>query len=537
MISMYSKKEVLTYHIVFGWRAKKIHSEMVREGKYPPSRNTIRKLLKKYDAAFESGGKEAADAYFRTKDAFNTPVREHYKLLPEVRAYIESAIRENERKKQENNRKQCIDMQKVWDILRNDMGYDISYSSVTAYAREYRASLAGGGTKVHECFIRQYHPAGEECQFDWGEVKLYIGGRRMKLRMAAFALPHSNHRRGYLFIREHTLAFQEAHRDYFHDIGRIPMRMVYDNMRVAVKSFVGSEKHPTDALLELAGFYAFDFRFCNARRGNEKGTVEETVKVLRKEAFSVRDHFDTLEDAQAYLDKVCERMNRTGKSRATAEIARLAEEDFAAMRPCTDDFGCFQMVERKVNNYGVITMDKAFYSVPDRLTLKTVMVRDYTNKIEVLEGGSVIATHEKVPAGGWKLTLEHYLTTLSHKPGAVRNAEALRQAPDGIRRVFCGAFEQCPRDFVELLLFAKEKGMTYEDITEAYDGLKKSRVREVTLALMKAAMVPEKCSTAATIVMLQQDGGAIEQRAVEGLMMAAQMMTESAKARDYGAME
>ncbi len=121
------------------------------------------------------------------------------------------------------------------------------------------------------------------------------------------------------------------------------MRMVYDNMRVAVKSFVGSEKHPTDALLELAGFYAFDFRFCNARRGNEKGTVEETVKVLRKEAFSVRDHFDTLEEAQAYLDKVCERMNKTGKSRATAEIARLAEEDFAAMRPCTDDFGCFQM--------------------------------------------------------------------------------------------------------------------------------------------------------------------------------------------------
>jgi hypothetical protein len=84
------------------------------------------------------------------------------------------------------------------------------------------------------------------------------------------------------------------------------------------------------------------------------------------------------------------------------------------------------MVERKVSNYGVITMDKAFYSVPDRLTLKAVMVRDYTNKIEVLEGGTVIATHEKVPAGGWKLTLEHYLATLSHKPGAVRNAFILQ---------------------------------------------------------------------------------------------------------------
>ena len=170
MISMYSKKEVLTYHIVFGWGAKKIHSEMVREGKYPPSRNTIRKLLNKYDAALDSGGKEAADEYFRTKDAFNTPVREHYKLDAQARAYIESCIRENERKKQENNRKQCMDMQKAWEILHDDMGYDICYSTVTAYAREYRASLAGGGTKVHECFVRQWHPAGEECQFDWGEV-------------------------------------------------------------------------------------------------------------------------------------------------------------------------------------------------------------------------------------------------------------------------------------------------------------------------------------------------------------------------------
>ncbi len=537
MISMYSKKEVLTYHIVFGWGAKKIHSEMVREGKYPPSRNAIRKLLNKYDAALESGGKEAAEEYFRTKDAFNTPVREHYKLDAQARAYIEFCIRQNERKKQENNRKQCIDMQKVWEILHDDMGYDICYSTVTVYAREYRVSLAGGATKVHECFVRQWHPAGEECQFDWGEVKLVIGGRRMKLRMAAFVLPHSNHRRGYLFIREHTLAFQEAHRDYFRDIGHVPRRMVYDNMKVAVKSFVGSEKQPTDALLELSAFYKLEFRFCNARRGNEKGTVKETVKVLRKEAFSVRDHFDSLEEAQAYLDKVCERLNGTGRGKAAAEVARLAEEDFAAMRPCTDDFGCFQLVERKVNNYGVITMEKAFYSVPDRLTLKTVMVRDYTNKVEVLEGGTVVAVHEKVPAGEWKLTLEHNLTTLSHKPGAVRNAETLRQAPEGIRRVFCGVFEKCPKDFVELLLFAKGRGLTYEDVTDSYDRLKKSRVREVTLTLMKAALVPEKSCTLAATVMLQQDGGAIERRAEEGLRIAAQMMVTTVKATNYGAAE
>ena len=533
MISMYRKKEVLNYYILYGYRAKKIRSVMKREDKTPPSLRTICKYLNKYDAMLRSQGKEAALAYARHQDTFQTPLRERTKLDGQALDFIESCVRDNERKKADGNRKQCMDMQKVWDVLSNDMGYDICYSTVTAYARDYRARLAGGGGKVHECFIRQFHPAGEECQFDWGEVKLCIAGRRMKLRMAAFALPHSNHRRGYLFIREHTLAFQEAHRNYFHDIGHIPMRMVYDNMRVAVKSFVGSEKHPTDALLDLSNFYKIEWRFCNARRGNEKGTVEETVKVLRKEAFSVRDHFDSIEEAQAYLDKVCEKLNRTGRSKSTAEVARLAEEDFAAMRPCSDDFGCFQLVERKVNNYGVITIGKAYYSVPDRLTLQEVTVRDYTNKIEVLEKGTVVATHEKAADGQWKLTLEHYLTTLSHKPGAVRNAEALRQAPEGIRKLFSSSFEKSPKDFVELLLFAREKGKTYEDVEEAYDRLRKSRVSHVTLELMKQALLPEAYKSAVTVVMIQQDGATIIRKAEEGLLLTAQLMDEHIIVQDY----
>jgi transposase len=43
-------------------------------------------------------------------------------------------------------------------------------------------------------------------------------------------------------------------------------------MRVAVSKFVGKyEKEPTRALLDLSFHYGFNHRFCNARRGNEKG--------------------------------------------------------------------------------------------------------------------------------------------------------------------------------------------------------------------------------------------------------------------------
>jgi len=86
--------------------------------------------------------------------------------------------------------------------------------------------------------------------------------------------------------------------------------MVYDNMRVAVKRFVGTEKEPTDGLLKLSLYYGFHFRFCNVRRGNEKGHVERSVEVIRRKAFAFRVTFETIEAANQYLYEICEIRNR-----------------------------------------------------------------------------------------------------------------------------------------------------------------------------------------------------------------------------------
>lgn len=285
---------------------------MIKAGKKPASRGVIRRFINTYDRILKTKGLKAATAYYSKEEEFHAPQRERTKLDARARQYIEDRLEDNKRKIAEGNRKQCMDLQRIWEILCEEMGYTFCYSTVTAYARQY--ALRQAPKKSKECYIRQYHPAGEECQFDWGDVKLKINGKAVTVRMAVFTLPHSNYRKAYLFIREHTLAFKESHRNFFHDIGRIPKRMVYDNMKVAVKAFVGTEKEPTDALLDLSSFYGFEYRFCNARSGNEKGNVEESVKVVRGEVFSVRDEFDSLQEAQEYLDKGCERLNGKGKA-------------------------------------------------------------------------------------------------------------------------------------------------------------------------------------------------------------------------------
>ena len=46
--------------------------------------------------------------------------------------------------------------------------------------------------------------------------------------------------------------------------------MCIRDRRVAVKSFVGGDKKPTEALMKMSGFYCFEYRFCNVRAGWEK---------------------------------------------------------------------------------------------------------------------------------------------------------------------------------------------------------------------------------------------------------------------------
>ena len=100
-----------------------------------------------------------------------------------------------------------------------------------------------------------------------------------------------------------------SHRDFFRDVHGVPAMMVYDNMRVAVKNFVGGDKKPTEALMKMSGFYCFEYRFCNIRAGWEKGHVERSVEYVRRKTFYLTDHFSDIRSAQEHLNRVCMQVN------------------------------------------------------------------------------------------------------------------------------------------------------------------------------------------------------------------------------------
>lgn len=429
------------------------------------NRKTVGRYVKEY---LEAKGKSDPEytAYLKSEPEYRKGTERPRKVMTEALcSMIDGFLKENDDKRQRGDRKLCMKATDIHHALLN-AGYSVSYPAVSKYILGKRKGME----TVHECYIRQVYSPGVDCEFDWGELHLTIDGRRMKLYLAVFTLAYSNVRMAFLFLHQDTAAFLESHKMCFEIFNGAPRRMVYDNMKVAIASFVGG-KQPTDALLRLERAYGFAHRFCNIRSGNEKGHVERSVEYVRRVAFGIRDTFDSIEEANKYLYGVCMDLSLTISSPATADIVRRGEEDRTALLPLRDSVCCFEPRSLTVDKYGTIVLSGIHYSVPDNLVGKKVDVHEYANRMEVYLGRNKVASHEKTPVNGWKLDIMHYISTFERKPGSVAGSAALQHAAPEIRDIFFDHFADNAAGFISLIKTIRDRGLTLEDFVIAHDML------------------------------------------------------------------
>lgn len=448
------------------------------------NRKTVNKIISEYEAALSSSNpEESLDEVLTLHPIYDTSSRTFRRLTKEMRDVIDGCLEKNKVKDATYMGK--MQMRKCdihAELVRQ--GYKISYPTVCNYIREKQKP-----SRPSEAFVRQWYEPGYGVEFDWGEVKLYINGKLVRFLMAVFTFQASNARRAYLFRHQDTLAFLESHRNFFHDCNGVPYQLVYDNMRVAVKEFVGMERKPTEALTRLSTFYSYAYRFCNPRSGWEKGHVERSVEYVRRKAFCVKDHFSSIAEAQAHLTDCCERDAVCANSISTANKKELYQADLEALQKFPGDIGCFEMADYSVDKWSTICLKSVHYSVPDSLVGKKVSVKIYSEKIVIFHGGKKVARHERsYTAGDWKVTLDHYLNTMQCKPGALRGSVALKQAPQEIQDIFHKHFSDGPKGFVSLLIYARDNKFSYEDIVRAYKAAKASGVRRMSADHIKAML-------------------------------------------------
>ena len=447
---MIKKQEI----IIGYFRQGKSKKQLARE--LDVSRNTV----KKYILAHQEKQSAKGDlTIIPSKGVVEVPVydvknRSRIRLTSEICKVIDDYLAENRRKQSIGRSKQQMKGVDIHEALL-DADYQISYRTVCHYIHQQKI-------KGREVFIRQHYTPGQAVEFDWGYVKIDINGQPKQMMLAVFTCTYSNHRWARLYYRQDMASFLDAHAHYFTASQGIPQQLVYDNMRVAVKKFTlrNADKLPTDDLLKLCTYYTFDYRFCNARRGNEKGKVERSVEYVRRKAFCRIDSFDSLAAANDHLAAISNQLAQRSAHGYSQSIQSRFDEALKYMKatPVTP-YDTAELRAVRVDKYSCVQIDLNYYSVLEGHVGQVLDVKVYPDRIHIYDSKrKCIATHERQHSRfQYYLHLDHYLKTLRTKPGALMGSLSIQQADERLRTLFEQYFILQPKIFIDLLLWCQSR--------------------------------------------------------------------------------
>ncbi len=481
MVTMIKKQEILLRHFRDGHSHRKISRDL------GISRGTVIRYIDAYSEqkqklAESSIPDERGEMIANLVEAprYTNSPRPPRKITDAMTARVRELLAENAKKRHRGQRKQQMKKCDMHAVLQAE-GYDIGYTSLCGLVNRLEH-------QVPESFIRQAYEDGEVCEFDWGEATLVLGGQLQTVQMGTFTSARGNYRYGRLFVRQDTAAFHQAHALFFEHLGGVYREVVYDNMRVAVKKFVGlTEKEPTQGLLSLSVYYQFRFRFCNVRRGNEKGHVERSVEYVRRKAFCIRDEFAHLDEANTHLLNVCTQLNALPQAEADGQSAQsILERERAYLLPVGPRFECGEQRELRVDTYSTVHVETCRYSVPEEYVGRRLQVRVYPDRIVCYAEGQRVCRHRRRHGRReWSMTLTHYLTTLHRKPGALSGSVALQQSDARLQALYATQYHDRPKAFIELLRYMSQADKTVEEIETVIQQLCHTGVRMVTTDMVK----------------------------------------------------
>ena len=163
-----------------------------------------------------------------------------------------------------------------------ETGFTGGVSTVRRCVHQLRGNL-------QEAFVPLAHFPGDAMQIDWGEAVVYLKGVRTKINFFCARLCQSCAPFVVCFRRKNTEALLEALRQALEFFGGVPAKVIFDNDRVgAVKEKGGKEAVAQKKYEAFVAHYCFHTIFCNVRRGNEKGLVENLVGWIRRNVFVPR---------------------------------------------------------------------------------------------------------------------------------------------------------------------------------------------------------------------------------------------------------
>jgi transposase len=321
----------------------------------------------------------------------------------------------------------------IYRRLRDEYHYDGGYDQVRRYVGKH-------GRDRRETFIPLAHDPGQRLECDFGHIHVQFpdGLRLVPVLIATWA--YSNYAFAMALPSERTEAILTGMVAALEFFGCVPREVWWDNPTTVVREiFKGRERRPNERYAALASHYAFDALFCMPARGNEKPRVETRVRVLQRQWATPVPRCADLDALNAYLRQRClGELDRTVAGYRDTIGVRFGRDRAQALPLPAHCFDACVSQPAHVDKYQTVRFDHNRYSVPRSCAFRTVTVKGYIDRVEVVERDQVVARHPR-HYGRDELILQplHYLATLQRRPAALDHAPVLRewQLPESFTRL------------------------------------------------------------------------------------------------------
>ncbi len=250
----------------------------------------------------------------------------------------------------------------IWQELVDRHGFTGAYESVKRFVRKLRGPASPEARAVITT------PPGEEAQVDYGTgptIRDPVTGKYRRSRLFVLTLGFSRKCVRLLTFQSSTRIWAELHERAFRKLGGAVKIIVPDNLKEGVLKPDIYDPALNPLYRDVLAHYGAVVVPCRPADPDRKGKVESGVGHAQKTPLKGQ-RFESMEEAQAYLDKWEERWADTRIHGTTKrQVAAMFAEEKPALLPLPlEPFRYYQYGERTVHLDGCVEVEAAYYSAP-----------------------------------------------------------------------------------------------------------------------------------------------------------------------------
>jgi transposase len=280
----------------------------------------------------------------------------------------------------------------IYQDLVEHHGFEHRYNSVKRFVHTLR-------TREPERFdVLEFLPA-EEAQVDYGQGALTrcANGKYSRPYLFVMTLKYSGKSFRKVTWKTSQQIWAQLHEQAWRSFGGSTQYVVLDNLREGVITPDLYEPALNPVYAAMLTHYGVVADVCRVGDPNRKGTVERAIQYTQDTALKGR-RFESIEEQNSWLAHWEERW---AAPRIHGRKKRQILEMFAEERPLLralplEGMRYFRQETRTVDDAGTVQVDGSFYSAGRAPLYSEVIVRVYSDEIEVLDlDGMVLRRHRK----------------------------------------------------------------------------------------------------------------------------------------------